>query len=497
MTKNKLIHVAAAVSLIAAALSYSGCTTSQTTATSRTVSKTHSLAFPTGDRSTSAVLLEKILPEQIILGRPFNYSMVVTNLTDMTLETVRISEILPENFTLTSSSPYEATMQGNTAVWTIPSLAPRASETLNITGTANSGTQFATCAEVTYRAMLCVTTPVVSPAIALAVRLASAMDTCTETQIVYTVTNNGSATLTDVNINTAIPSGITVVRGESTIRVNSLAPGASESFTVDVKPNTGGTYNIEPTATSSEGVTANTTASTTVSAPVLVASASAPEQVLIVRTITYAVGVTNTGNTTAGATMVSASLPAHATFVSATDGGIVDAGNVVWQVSSLAPGGVVNYSFTVKPERGGAFPTTVRATNDCAGVATAAAETQVVGIPALLLEVADLNDPVAVGDDVVYEIVVTNQGSALANNIVLKIVLEDNERYVSSTGETTATVSGREILMAPIVAMEIGGKAVYRVTVRTTAISDTRFTVIMTSSDLNRPVQETESTNIY
>ena len=162
------------------------------------VVKHNSMAFPTGDKSTSAVMLEKRMPEQIYQGRSFGYSMVVTNLTDMTLESVRISESLPENFTLTGSSPYEAVREGGNAIWTIPSIGPRASVTLDITGTADSGTQFATCAEVTYRSKLCAAAPIVAPAIALAVSLAPSSDICTDTPIVYTVSNNGSATLTNV-----------------------------------------------------------------------------------------------------------------------------------------------------------------------------------------------------------------------------------------------------------------------------------------------------------
>lgn len=77
---------------------------------------------------TGAMSLEKRMPEQIFQGRSFGYSLVVTNLTDMTLESVRISETMPENFNLTGSSPYEAVRDGSKAVWTIPSL-PRARST--------------------------------------------------------------------------------------------------------------------------------------------------------------------------------------------------------------------------------------------------------------------------------------------------------------------------------------------------------------------------------
>jgi uncharacterized repeat protein (TIGR01451 family) len=503
MTKAILLHTTASVCLAAVVLlALPGCTTTNAEPSApapqaKAERKANTMAFPTGDKATSAVLLEKRMPEQIFMGKSFGYSMVVTNLTDLTLEAIRISETLPENFTLSGSSPYEAVMQGATAVWTIPSIPPHGSVTLDINGTANSGAQFATCADVTYRSQLCAAAPIVSPAIALAVTLAPTTDICTETPIVYTVTNSGSATLTNVTVNPAIPPGLKVVRGETSFHVNSLAPGAAESFTVSVKPASSGEHSVTPTASSSEGVTATATATTTAGAPVLAASASVPEEVLIVHDITYQIGVKNTGTATAGATTVTASMPATAKFISASSGGREESGNVVWQLSGLNAGGAENYSFTVKPETGGVFSTAVKVANDCAGTATAAAETKVVGIPALLLEAIDLNDPVAVGDNVVYQVTVTNQGSAPATNVALEVQLEDNQSYVSSDGETPGVAAGQNIKFNPISSIPIGGKAVYSVTVRAVSAGDVRFKVTLTANELTRPVSETESTHQY
>lgn len=507
MTRNK-ISISALTAFVASAavLFSSGCSTtqaasqpqaqSQATTTAPVRSKANTMAFPTGDRATSAILLEKQLPAQIFQGRDFSYDMVITNLTGLSLEDVRVSEKLPENFTLSNSSPYQPSTEGGQTVWTIPSIAPHGSVTITVNGVANSGTQFASCADVTYRSVLCAAAPIVSPDITLGVSLASVTDTCSATPIVYTVTNNGTATLNNVVLTPAIPAGLQVVGGDKSFNLSQLAPGASQSFTVNVKPSASGSYAVTPSVSTAEGVSAQAQADTVAASPALAATATSPDQVLIVRTITYDVGVSNTGDATAGSTKVAASLPANADFVSATRGGAVSGGSVVWNVNSLSAGAGDNFSFTVKPRGSGDYTTNVTAGNDCAGTASARSTTRVVGIPALLLEVVDKNDPVAVGDNVTYEIVVTNQGSAPAHNVKIHVELEDNETYVSSTGDTS-NVTGQTVDFTPVTSIEVGGKVVYQVVVRANAAGDTRFHVEMTSDELKRPVTETESTNLY
>ena len=56
--------------------------------------------------------------------------------------------------------------------------------------------------------------------------------------------------------------------------------------------------------------------------------------------------------------------------------------------------------------------------NGASGTAkSSSCTTEVVGVPAILLEVVDVEDPVEVGKEAVYDIKVTNQGSAIGTNI--------------------------------------------------------------------------------
>src|SRR5690242_7491102 len=55
-------------------------------------SGTFTMAFPTGDRTSSVLLLEKIQPQEVRVNQPYSYQLRVTNLTNQTLNGVTINE---------------------------------------------------------------------------------------------------------------------------------------------------------------------------------------------------------------------------------------------------------------------------------------------------------------------------------------------------------------------------------------------------------------------
>lgn len=94
-------------------------------------------------------------------------------------------------------------------------------------------------------------------------------------------------------------------------------------------------------------------------------------------------------------------------------------------------------------------------------------------------------------------ITATNQGSATDTNIRIVCTLEDNEQYVSSTGATRGSASGNTVTFEPLPSLAPKAQAVWRVTVKAVKAGDVRFTVIMNTDQLTRPVTRNESTHLY
>lgn len=163
----------------------------------------------------------------------------------------------------------------------------------------------------------------------------------------------------------------------------------------------------------------------------------------------------------------------------------------------MAPKASKQLCATFVVENPGTFTVSSKARGACASEVSTSCRTRIAGIPAILLEVVDLEDPIEVGKNETYQIRVTNQGSAPATNVRITCTLEDAQQYVSASGQTPATVKGNAIIMAPVSSIPPKGQATWRVVVRAVKAGDVRFTVKMTSDQLTRSVDETESTNQY
>lgn len=119
------------------------------------------------------------------------------------------------------------------------------------------------------------------------------------------------------------------------------------------------------------------------------------------------------------------------------------------------------------------------------------------GIPAVLLEVVDVEDPIRIGERTTYVIKVKNQGSAAATNVRIVCILEDNYRYISSAGATASSLEGQTVRFFPLGALAPQAEVAWRVIVEAVRPGDVRFKTIMNVDQLTRPVEETESTHLY
>ena len=120
------------------------------------------MAYPTGDRRSSVLLVEKTVPNQVRLNQPFQYEIRVTNVSDATLDDVRIREETPEGLNVTASQP-ERQGQGEQAGWTIGALKPKESRSIQVSAVAQKQGQLGTCLLASYQPSLCAAINVVNP----------------------------------------------------------------------------------------------------------------------------------------------------------------------------------------------------------------------------------------------------------------------------------------------------------------------------------------------
>ena len=456
------------------------------------------IALPTGDRATSGLLIEKIAPATVSLNSSFDYTLKVTNLTGVDLSDVVIVDMPPSTFKLSSTEPRADVAEGK-LTWVLGTMPARSSKTIKVSGAASAVGTMTNCATGSYSMVACVATKVVQPAIEIAKTTSDTVMICDPIDYKIVVTNPGTGAATNVVVVDDLPDGLETASGAKQVKFNvgTLDAGQSRNLTARLKATRTGKFTNTAAVTADGGLNAKSSATVTVLQPKLQITKTAPRRTFLGKAVTYNITVKNTGTGDAKNTVVTETLPAGATFLKASDGGISSAGSVVWKVGTLKPGASQNFTVSLRADNKGTLKNTASADADCAEAVSAAASTAVEGIPAILLEVIDEQDPVAVGETTTYLVKVTNQGSAEGTNIKIVCTLEQQAEYVSGTGDTAVTARGKTITMAPVASLAPKKFVTWQVKVKAVGDGDVRFAVRMNSDQITRSVDETEATNFY
>ncbi len=457
------------------------------------------ISFPTGARSGSSLLVHKVLPIEVERKKPFTYQYYVTNISAGTLQDVELVAYDFINLTVSKSDPPGQAV-GETLHWMLGELGSCETKVITVTASSPGTGNASACLKANFSNYLCAVTKVVEPALKLVKTAPAEAMICDEVEMVLTVTNPGSGIARSVHLTDDLPEGLTTVDGKKKVEgdAGDLGPGESKKMAFRVKASKTGTFTNQAFARATNDLAAESNKTTTTfRQPVLQLSCSAPEERFIGRTAAFTFEVKNTGDAACADTVVKAAVPSGAEVSSTSKGGSAGKGEVSWNIGSLAPGATQTVSFEAKINQAGTMQTSGSAGCVCAKQVTSACQTRVIGIPAILLEVVDVDDPVEVGKQTTYIITVTNQGTAPGTNIKVGADIPAESAYVSATGPSPATAVGKRVTFGPIPSLAPKQKAEWRMIVTATAPGDARLGVDMSSDQFTAPVRETESTNHY
>ncbi len=221
----------------------------------------------------------------------------------------------------------------------------------------------------------------------------------------------------------------------------------------------------------------------------------------------YQLTVSNPGTATATGVVVANPLPAGMTLVNASVGSRVQAEQVTWVLGNLEAGGSRTVQIVLRTRQAGEICNRATAFADGSLMDEAAFCTDFKGVSALALDVDDTVDPVPVGKETRYTIVVTNQGTAAVANVRIQAVVPPEMELLQATGASEppppdklpkATAAGQALPFAPLQSLAPGAKATYEVSVRALRAGDVRFKVEMSADALEAgPVRVEESTRVF
>ncbi len=458
------------------------------------------------------IFIQKHFPKKVYSGQPYEYTIEVTNLSDLALENVNIIETFPKSFKVLSTDPAIHDTSGDKVAWALGQMGPHEKRLIKVRGVAENGDQVPCCTQANFKHPdLCLATEVIDPGLRLNVSAPHEVLRCDAIPLEFVVQNSGQSELENVVILPNLPSqSISSETGKApTLKVGSLAPGQSKTLRTVVDALPAGGYSFSGVAQGDpaqlfEGAEAlnNLRAdSGTVNVKVLnpelkvAASTEGGEKQVIGRTIKYVFEVTNTGDGVADGSVLMASIPGNASFRSASDNGQPSRGGVEWDLGSIQPNGSRKVSMTLVGNSAGSASAMAAVDGVCVTTASASTSMPVVGVAALLLEAIDSQDPLQIGESTQYEIRVTNQGNGPATNIRLVGKFEDM-KYVTSQGHTPIENAGKDLMFGAF-SLEPKQTVSWVIQLEATALGDQRFKIIMNSDQLTRPVEETESTTVY
>jgi uncharacterized repeat protein (TIGR01451 family) len=447
------------------------------------------------------VSLEWIGPPTAKLGQPVTYQIIVKNISSSPVQGVIVRTRLPVGVTVQATEP-KAFNEVNVLIWDLGTLQPRQERRLDLQLLPDTKGDLACQALVTFTGSSTARIRVREPKLLLKASGPDKVLLGDIATVTLTVSNPGDGTADRVKVKAALPEGLEHARGRLVeFDLGNLGPNESRSVQLVCATKTGGEQKCDAVATAEGNLKSEDSAVLEVILPRLDLSIAGPRLRYLDRKAVYVLKITNPGSAPASNVTISDQIPEGFKFLSASDGGRHDFATrtVSWFVGDLTPGQSREVSLEVLAINTGEYKHKANVLAARGLRSDAEILTRVEGLPALLMELVDLDDPVEVGADTAYEIRVTNTGSKTETNLQLICTVPDKMEFRGAQGAANCRfhVQGKDVVFEPLPKLAPRADAIYRVNVRGVAPGDLRFRARITADGLTEPVLKEESTKVY
>jgi uncharacterized repeat protein (TIGR01451 family) len=456
-------------------------------------------------RQAPSVSVEYEMPESVGVGQPLVYTLVVKNTGTAVVGGVRVDQEVPAGVAYQSSEPpADATTDGKLG-WAVGTIEAGGEKRIKVTVKPSEEGEVRGRASVSFTTGVEAKVKVTRPRVSVALTAPETVRVGEKVQFTIKLTNSGSGAASSMTLHARLTDGLGHPAGNVIeAPLANLPAGQTKTLTLECMAAKAGSQQCSLTvfADTNPGETAKVNINLV--EPQLAAKQTGPGRCLVKAEPVYQIDLTNPGSATTDPVTVWTTIPEGFEVVQASDGGAFVPTNkaVGWRLSGLAAG--ASKSLTLKlrsvAPTDAVVRTVVQTTPEGKGKGLEAkCETAVKseGVAALRFEVIDLEDPVEVGKEAMYEIKVTNQGTGPCTSVTVVAELADGTQFGSATGPTTGRATGNMVTFDALAQLPVKGEAVFKVKVKGTQAGDTRFRVKVACDQIKTPASKEENTRFY
>jgi uncharacterized repeat protein (TIGR01451 family) len=455
---------------------------------------------PTG-RQEPAVSLEWIGPPLGRVGEPIVYQLLVKNICGTKVHHVTVHAVVPKGTTVSATEP-KATTKDDLLVWELGTLEPRQESRLDIQ-LVPAGVGAVNCqAYVTLTGGSAARFEVRQPKLTVKAAAPAKAVVGDPATVTLTIHNPGDATAERVKVQAVLSDGLQSLQGHTVeFQLDSLPAKESRTVLIPCAAKVPGEQTCSATVTAEPRLSAEDKVSIEVQCPRLEVAVSGPGMRYLDRHAALTLKVSNPGSAAAEGVMLVDQIPQGFKIVNATEGGRHDfvARTVTWSLGKLDAGGSKEVNLELVAVNPGEHKNLVSVTAARGLHAEGELLTRVEGLPALLMDLIDVEDPIEVGADTSYEVRITNTGTKTETNLQLTCTLPDKMEFRAAKcgAPINHHVEGREVIFDPLPKLAPRADVIYRVSVRGVEAGDLRFQARMKADGLTVPVLKEESTRVY
>jgi|GEM_PF-1079838 len=445
--------------------------------------------------------VETIGPRQISVGKPSSYTLTLKNAGDVTADEVVVYVDLPTWAEVlgaeTSNGTTKTGKMGEPFAWHVGRLEGRNDEKLTLRIVPRESRPFELAVRWDYRETAQSTAiEVQQPQLEMAINGPKEVDFGKLEIFNLVLKNPGNGDAENVILTLApLDSNSTAPTYQN---LGTLAAGETRTIKIELTARQIGMLQIQVQARCDGGVRTQAVEKVVVRRAELAIEIIGPKLQFVGSESAYTVRVANPGNAAAKRVKLSAVIPPGMKYISGIEGAKVDevGMKIDWVIDTIAPNAEFTFSPKVRLQREGVAKLEVVGSADGNLVASGVTSTAVEAMADLKMEVRDPSGPVEVGDDALYELIVSNAGSKTASQIDIVIKLSDGVKPISVDG-LNYRIDGKRIYLDRIMSVNPGDERRVRIHVQGQTAGNHNFQAELQCLTDNTRLITQETTHFY